>query len=117
MTDIPRLRKRPLEADAAASGRAANELRKIGIIRQKVGRPPLRGSHSLRTWSSTGKPVDVVGLWEACLSSGGFGLYTSWTRWSMVAFSRTCRLLHPFRRFCHFDPPEGFRPVRTALPQ
>jgi XRCC1 N terminal domain len=26
MTDIPRLRKRPLEADAAASGRAANEI-------------------------------------------------------------------------------------------
>jgi hypothetical protein len=26
MTDIPRLRKRPLEADAAVSGRAANEI-------------------------------------------------------------------------------------------
>jgi hypothetical protein len=26
MTDISRLRKRPLEADAAASGRAANEI-------------------------------------------------------------------------------------------
>ena len=26
MTDIPRLRKRPLEADAAANGRAANEI-------------------------------------------------------------------------------------------
>ena len=26
-------------------------------------------------------------------------------------------LLRPFRCFYHFDPPEGFRPVPTALPQ
>jgi hypothetical protein len=30
MTDIPRLRKRPLEAEAAASGRAANEIDIVG---------------------------------------------------------------------------------------
>jgi F5/8 type C domain len=30
MTDIPRLRKRPIEAEAAASGRAANEIDIVG---------------------------------------------------------------------------------------
>ena len=30
MTDLPRLRKRPLEADAATSGRAANEIDTVG---------------------------------------------------------------------------------------
>jgi hypothetical protein len=30
VTDLPRLRKRPLEADAATSGRAANEIDIVG---------------------------------------------------------------------------------------
>src|SRR5262249_51864493 len=35
----------------------------IRSYRQKMGRPPfLRGSHSLRTCSSTGRPVEVLGL-------------------------------------------------------
>jgi hypothetical protein len=35
------------------------------------------------------QPLEVVGLCSRCLLSSGFGLYTSWTRWSMVALSRT----------------------------
>jgi hypothetical protein len=74
-----------------ACQRSLANLRKVRhSVRQKVGRPPLRGFHSLRTWSSTGKPVEVVGL-RVRSSSGVFGSKTSFTRWSMVDFSRTCR--------------------------
>ena len=61
--------------------------------RRKMGSPPLRGSHSLRTCSSTDWPVEVVGLRSVGLFSSctGFGLYISRARWSITLFSRTCR--------------------------
>ena len=61
--------------------------------RRKMGSPPLRGSHSLRTCSSTDWPVEVVGLRPVGLFSSctGFGLYISRARWSITLFSRICR--------------------------
>ena len=54
MTDIPRLRKRPLEADAAASGRAANEIDIAGCVSYSSEDPAHPVEHLLDGQSGPG---------------------------------------------------------------
>ena len=62
--------------------------------------------HSLRTCSSTGKPVEVVGLCSGCSSSGAVGFETHLNEMVDCGFLAYMPFVRAVRRLCHCDPPE-----------